>query len=128
MSRPDPGSDPPPLEAMRALAGRMKHVTPAEVLGWLDAKRPFTVVDVRTRDEYMAYHIPGARLVPLDELRHRVEDVADLPKPLVVHCEHGRRSLDATFLLMLAGVEDVYNMTEGISGWAGPIEHGLGRR
>ena len=124
---PTPKSESPSMQEIRALAERMKHLTPAEVNAWLAEKRAFTILDVRSSGEYMAYHIPGSRHVPMEDLPSRVAELDPKDGPFVVHCEHGFRSLDATLYLMWNGVPEVYNMQEGISGWPGPIEHGLGQ-
>ena len=47
-----------------------------------------------------------------------------LPGPLVVHCEHGMRSFDASLYLIWQGRRDVFNLTEGLAGWTGPMEFG----
>jgi rhodanese-related sulfurtransferase len=62
--------------------------------------------------------------VPLHELVERVDEVLALPGPLVVHCEHGIRSLDASVYLVWQGRADVFNVVEGIVAWPGSLEHG----
>ena len=52
---------------------------------------------------------------------------ATLPRdgrPLLVHCEHGVRSVAACHLLARAGVAGLLNMTGGLSVWRGPREFG----
>jgi rhodanese-related sulfurtransferase len=83
------------------------------------------VVDVRSPEEYRDLgHIPGAILLPVDLI---VAGPATLPRdgrPLLVHCEHGVRSVAACNLLARAGVEGLLNMTGGLSVWRGPREFG----
>jgi tellurite methyltransferase len=85
------------------------------------------VVDVRTPEEYRELgHVPGAILLPLDLV---VSGVATLPRdgrPLLVHCEHGVRSVYACELLARAGFEGLMNMRGGLSVWSGPREFGPG--
>ncbi len=73
------------------------------------------VLDVRTRDEYVAAHVPGAVHLPLDQLEARVGEVpAD--RPVYVICHSGGRSAVATGLLRPTGV-DATNIAGGTSGW-----------
>jgi 3-mercaptopyruvate sulfurtransferase SseA len=44
------------------------------------------VVDVRSEQVFSAGHIPGARLVPLDTVERRVEELKKLGKPIVFYC------------------------------------------
>ena len=85
-----------------------------------------TLLDVRSRAEWEAGHVPGAVHIPLGYLQERV---AELPgnAPVVVHCEGGSRSAIAAGVLQRAGVGEVYDLTDGFKGWrtAGlPITNG----
>ncbi|HET9315464.1 MAG TPA: rhodanese-like domain-containing protein, partial [Vicinamibacteria bacterium] len=83
------------------------------------------VVDVRTPEEYRDLgHIPGAILLPVDLI---VAGAATLPRDgrsLLVHCEHGIRSLHACDVLAHAGLEGLLNLRGGLSVWTGPREFG----
>ena len=83
------------------------------------------VVDVRTPEEYRDLgHIPGAILLPVDLV---VAGAATLPRdgrPLLVHCEHGIRSVHACDVLAHAGLEGLLNLRGGLSVWTGPREFG----
>jgi rhodanese-related sulfurtransferase len=59
-------------------------------------------------------------LVPLHELEARADEVLALPGPLVVHCEHGVRSVSASHFLAARGRDDVFNLAEGLCAWRGP--------
>jgi rhodanese-related sulfurtransferase len=74
-----------------------------------------TVIDVREPDEYAAGHVPGATLVPLMTVPHRL---ADLPEgdPLYVVCAVGARSAQAAAFLSARGVEAV-NVDGGTRDW-----------
>ena len=48
--------------------------------------KAIVVVDVRDQDAFDAGHIPGARLVPLDEVERRAGELKKLGKPIVVYC------------------------------------------
>lgn len=56
-----------------------------------------TVLDVRSPAEYQANSIPGSVLIPLDELRQRLDEVP--AGDLIVHCAVGLRGYLATRVL-----------------------------
>lgn len=73
-----------------------------------------TVLDVRQPDEYESGHVPGAALIPLDQLPDRLHEVAD--GTLHVICRSGARSLAACELLRSQG-HDAINVTGGTLAW-----------
>lgn len=74
------------------------------------------MLDVRTPEEYQAGHIPGATLIPLDQLSVRYGELP-LDETIVVYCRSGNRSLEAVYLLENAGFERVHSMDRGINSW-----------
>jgi NADPH-dependent 2,4-dienoyl-CoA reductase/sulfur reductase-like enzyme/rhodanese-related sulfurtransferase len=74
-----------------------------------------TLLDVRTRREHEAGSIPGAVLVPVDELRERLRDLGD--GPFIVHCAVGVRGYLATRVLTQAG-RQAANLDGGYTTWA----------
>ncbi|MEX2659236.1 MAG: rhodanese-like domain-containing protein [Acidimicrobiales bacterium] len=73
------------------------------------------VLDVRQPDEYEAVHVPGAILIPLDQLGDRIDEV---PKDqhLYVICRSGGRSAAAVEALTGAGYRAT-NVAGGTLGW-----------
>lgn len=49
-------------------------------------KGQVVVIDVRNADGYRAGHIPGALLVPLDQVPAQAEKLKSLGKPIVAYC------------------------------------------
>jgi sulfur-carrier protein adenylyltransferase/sulfurtransferase len=99
-------------------------LTPDEVLARLAAAEPPRIVDVRTPMEYAGRHIPGAVLIPIDELAARVQEL-DPEEELVVVCEHGIRSAAAVEYLTRLGYEQCANMRQGMCAWRGPVRAGM---
>ena len=73
------------------------------------------IVDVRRLDEYEAGHVPGALLVPLEELPSRQDEIPSDGEVLVI-CKTGGRSRQATEFLRQQGV-DAVNVAGGTSAW-----------
>lgn len=73
------------------------------------------VLDVRQPDEYEAGHVPGAHLIPLDQLNTRHTEVPGDQQVYVV-CGGGGRSAAATEALNGAGYQAV-NVAGGTRGW-----------
>jgi rhodanese-related sulfurtransferase len=117
---------PPTIDEIREFESALQHLTCVELAKWLAEGKPCTILDVRTEGEWLARRIPQARLVPLSRLEERLDEVLALPGPLVVHCEHGMRSFDASMYLIWQGRRDVFNLTEGLAAYRGPVE--LGRK
>lgn len=82
------------------------------------------VIDVRDPRDWASGHVPGARSVPLDDLRSDVR--AKLPRDRVLFvCARGMRSLTAANLADAAGLKEVYSLDGGTLDWAAqglPIE------
>ena len=77
------------------------------------------VVDVRAAEENEAGAIPGAVLLPLDEIRERHSELPDAP--LIVHCRVGQRGHTASRLLQQLG-HDVRNLDGGWLTWTDGLE------
>lgn len=71
------------------------------------------VLDVRTRQEYDNGHIHNAVLIPLDELRQRLDELPR-DRPIHAYCKVGLRGYVAQRLLCQRGY-DAYNMTGGFT-------------
>ncbi|MEZ5595600.1 MAG: MBL fold metallo-hydrolase [Pseudomonadales bacterium] len=76
------------------------------------------LLDVRTPAEFNGDlgHVDSATLIPLDELRDRLEEVPR-DKPVTVICQSGKRSAMAVQILQKAGVERVANSSGGMLQW-----------
>ena len=77
------------------------------------------LLDVRTKEEWDAGHLKGAKLVTLSEegFADKAKAVLDPKKPVVIYCRSGGRSAKATKLLRDAGFTTVHDMAGGIVAW-----------
>jgi len=96
-------------------AGTLETWTPEEVQAALEA-REIVLIDVRTPQEYMFEHIPGALLMPLSFF-----DANHLPsqqgKQLVFHCGSGARSDKVAGAALAAGLDPVAHLGGGFAAW-----------
>lgn len=98
-------------------------ISPIELTHLLKDDLEATIVDVRSPAEYQAGHIPGARLLPVDELNAGklagIVDDAELSaeNPLYLTCHTGTRAETAALLLREAGVEHLSLVEGGTEAW-----------
>ena len=81
-------------------------------------------LDVRTNEEWDAFHVPGTTHIPLDQLADRVDEVPR-DQPVVVVCRSGNRSRSGRDILLNAGFTDVVSVSGGLIAWSNagyPIE------
>jgi len=74
------------------------------------------VLDVRQPEEWNELHVPGATLIPLDQLPNRVSEVPKDQEILVI-CRSGNRSQAGRDILLQAGFEKVTSVSGGIIAW-----------
>lgn len=79
------------------------------------ASEPPFLLDVRTPAEYIQGHIPGAVLIPIDELRGRLGELPQNRK-IVAYCRVGQRGYLATRILLQSGFP-VENLSGGYLAW-----------
>ncbi len=75
----------------------------------------YELIDVRYSEEFDEHHIPGSILIPLHELRNRMEEL-DKDKRYIVYCHGGARSAIAT-LTLTQNQFDVLSLEGGIRSW-----------
>lgn len=73
------------------------------------------VVDVRTQEEWDAYHAPNTTLIPLDQLPNRLNEIPKDQKVLVI-CHSGNRSKQGRDILVNAGYNAI-SINGGLLAW-----------
>jgi rhodanese-related sulfurtransferase len=78
------------------------------------------ILDSRTPEEYQRFCIPGGRSVPGGELALRITDITkdlDPDTTIIVNCAGRTRSIIGTRVLQRMGLQNVYGLKNGTSGW-----------
>ena len=84
------------------------------------------VLDVRTREEYTAGHVPGAVNIPHTELAGRLGEI-ESDRGVVLYCMVGPRARLGEEILRRAGVAKVFHLEGGLAAWRDadlPVETG----
>ncbi len=95
---------------------RANEICPTTAKG--KAENGALFVDVRSRTELdqVTFDVPHCLEIPLQELEERWREIPK-DRDIVLVCLSGERSLRATYYLMNAGYQQVYNMREGLLKW-----------
>lgn len=65
----------------------------------------YTIVDVRTREEFMGGNVAGSINIPLQEIVQRESEVMGLKQPVLFCCASGGRSGQATAYFRAKGLD-----------------------
>ena len=63
-----------------------------------------TIIDVRTRGEFMGGNVAGSINIPLNEIPQRIKEIKEMPQPIIFCCASGSRSGQATMFLQSNGI------------------------
>ena len=94
-----------------------EQITQDEAKSIMDGDKHYTILDVRTKEEFDSKHIEGAILIPDYEINTRAEDIlTDKNALILVYCRTGRRSKNAANNLAKLGYTNVKEFG-GINDW-----------
>ncbi len=111
-----------PLSPEMVREGRLwRDVLPTEAAELYEAGS-LRIIDVRSPQETASGILPGAILIPIDQLEERVDEVPSDGKTTLVYCAMGGRSAAACELLSQSGRHGMLNLQGGIGSWTGPLE------
>ncbi len=96
-----------------SLNKNIKIITPNELKKRRDE---FTIIDVRSKDQYSFAHIDGAINIPLEVLRNSL-DTIDKNKKVAVHCNKGVTGNMGQNILLNNGF-DAYNISGGFKNYS----------
>ena len=99
-------------------SAQAENITSQELIALQKRHEPFTLIDVRERNEWDAGHIEGAIHIAKGLLPFTIRDhVPDIHAPIVVYCASGARSSMARSELRTLGYTNVKNLEGGYTGY-----------
>ncbi|HEY1985827.1 MAG TPA: rhodanese-like domain-containing protein [Terracidiphilus sp.] len=102
---------------------KLKTVSPQSLAALLGTGSGHELLDVRTPPEYSTAHVPGARLIPLNEFKTETVLARHKPgTPVFVLCQSGARAQKAISQLERDGCDDCVLVDGGTQAW---IDAGL---
>ena len=98
------------------------NITAQQAKEIMDSRNDYILLDTRTQAEYDESHIPGAILIPYDEITQKAESILpDKSQLLLVYCRSGRRSKLASEDLVKLGYTNIQEFG-GIIDWPYEVE------
>ena len=98
------------------------NITAKEAKQIMDSQEGYVILDTRTQEEYDEGHIPGAILIPYDEILTKAESILkDKDQLILVYCRSGRRSKLAAEDLVKLGYTNIKEFG-GIIDWPYEVE------
>jgi rhodanese-related sulfurtransferase len=98
------------------------NITPETAKQIMDTSKDYVILDVRTQEEFDQAHIPGAILIPNDQINDEAEHVlTDKNQLILVYCRSGRRSKMAAEELVKLGYTNIKEFG-GIIDWPYEVE------
>ena len=107
--------------ANQATRSAVTEIQPTQLAERLESGEKLEIIDVREPYEWQIGHIPGARLVPLDQLTAEIPRL-DKRREIILYCKVGGRSRHAAEQLAAAGVTEVRNLAGGILRWIEEVD------
>ena len=105
------------LSACAAEEAGYLSITASEAKKIMDTQEGYIILDVRTQEEYELLYIPGAILIPDEEIRERaLTELPDKDQLILIYCRSGRRSKLAAEILVELGYTNIREFG-GIIDW-----------
>lgn len=101
------------------MKGRLNGISCLEMKHKLDQQQPPYILDVRTPEEFEMMRLGiGETLIPLGELRHRLQDLPqDKEREIICYCKISLRGYEAQILLQAHGWKQVTVLEGGVMAW-----------
>jgi rhodanese-related sulfurtransferase len=101
-------------------------IEPQELAAWRAREPELRLVDVRSREEFEAVHIPGSQLLSQDVMRAVLSDGSNT-RPLILVDHQGKTALDAAAYFLGHGLQNVRCLRGGIDAWAQEVDTNVRR-
>jgi hydroxyacylglutathione hydrolase len=105
------------MSRFRGSSTPIEKIDVAELKQRLVNDKSLVLLDVREPQEFAGGHVARARLMPLSQIRDRLDDLPQ-DKPIALICRSGNRSGSAARILAKSGFEQVANVRGGMGAWS----------
>ncbi|MDI3481798.1 MAG: hypothetical protein PWQ97_1453 [Tepidanaerobacteraceae bacterium] len=106
--------------AQNKLLGKIDGISPLELERKLSDSQ-LQIIDVREEAEYVVGSIPGAKNIPLKEIKKRAAEI-DRDKETIVVCKIGLRAYLGYLALKSLGVKNLKILDGGVTAWPFKLE------
>ena len=101
-----------------------RQITMEEAVTMMEEETGYTILDVRTAQEYSEKHIPGAINIANESIgTENIPELPDKDQLILVYCRSGNRSKQASEKLVKLGYTNIVEIG-GINSWPGEIVAG----
>ena len=97
-----------------------------DLLTLRDKKASYLLLDVRESSELLVSNFPNSLHIRMHQIPSHWQTLPD-DQQIIVFCHYGTRSRMVVEFLKQQGLENVFNLSEGIDGWARDIEPAMER-
>jgi sulfur-carrier protein adenylyltransferase/sulfurtransferase len=87
----------------------------------MDAGTAPLLIDVREPHEHQICQIPGATLIPMNQVPARLGEF-DPSAEIVVHCRSGARSAQVVAFMRQKGFTNAHNLAGGVLAWIDQVD------
>ncbi len=100
----------------------MLEITATELKEYLELADPAPLLlDVREPHEWEICHIPGSRLIPMNQVPE-LSSQLDPEQETIVICHYGGRSARVATYLSQIGFSRIINLAGGVDAWAREVD------
>ena len=114
-----------PASTSNPEANTYRQITMQEAVEMMEKEENYIILDVRTEQEYVVRHIPGAILIPNETIgTQEIPQLPDKHQLIMVYCRSGNRSKQASDKLVKLGYTNIVEFG-GINSWPGETVSGM---
>ncbi len=107
-------------ELVKEAKSSISHISSSDLSKKMKSDEKFYLIDVRTKAEYDAGHLAGAKWISRGKLEWGVTAMSDDPDvEMILYCRSGSRGSLAVQSLEKLGYKNVKNLDGGFKAWVG---------
>ncbi len=105
-------------ELVKETKSSISHISPSDLSKKMKSDEKFYLIDVRTKAEYDAGHLAGAKWIPRGKIEWGVTSLTDDPDAeMILYCRSGGRSSLSVQSLEKLGYKNIKDIDGGFKAW-----------